>query len=163
MTNAFRALLAMSASVEEAEIHGDVPRKALPVSYRKKNTFGQGIARWRLPATSLHPPKMHNPVATGRALNHEGFKKGETLFHGSTDLGGGVHHNSCGVKNMDQLIGQIEETRAEVGGYIAKNPNISTTQDSMNLTTMGPQPKQATTSVTREHVNAANTSSDSKI
>jgi hypothetical protein len=67
------------------------------------------------------------------------------------------------VKNMDQLIGQIEETRAEVGGYIAKNPNISTTQDSMNLTTMGPQPKQATTSVTREHVNAANTSSDSKI
>ena len=64
---------------------------------------------------------------------------------------------------MDQLIGQIEETRAEVGGYIAKNPNISTTQDSMNLTTMGPQPKQATTSVTREHVNAANTSSDSKI
>jgi hypothetical protein len=76
---------------------------------------------------------------------------------------GGVHHNSCGVKNMDQLIGQIEETRAEVGGYIAKNPNISTTQDSMNLTTMGPQPKQATTSVTREHVNAANTSSDSKI
>ena len=27
LTNAFRALLAMSASVEEAEIHGDVPRK----------------------------------------------------------------------------------------------------------------------------------------
>jgi len=89
-------------------------------------------------------------------------KRGDT-FSRFYRFGGGVHHNSCGVKNMDQLIGQIEETRAEVGGYIAKNPNISTTQDSMNLTTMGPQPKQATTSVTREHVNAANTSSDSKI
>jgi hypothetical protein len=39
LTNAFRALLAMSASVEEAEIHGDVPRKALPVSYRKKHIW----------------------------------------------------------------------------------------------------------------------------
>jgi hypothetical protein len=42
LTNAFRALLAMSASVEEAEIHGDVPRKALPVSYRKKTHLDKG-------------------------------------------------------------------------------------------------------------------------
>jgi len=84
---------------------------------QKKNTFGQGIARWRLPATSLHPPKMHNPVATGRALNHEGFKKGETLFHGSTDLGGGTPQFLRGEKHGSTNRSNRRDTSGSWGLY----------------------------------------------
>ena len=66
-----------------------------------------------------------------------------------------------GEKHTDQLYNR--SNRRDTSGswrlYFANKYIYSY----MNLTTMGPQPKQATTSVTREHVNAANTSSDSKI